>query len=98
MIKAYRARILSFDAQAAPSDSARLDEDGLLVIGANEQGRQVVQMVGDYNLLADEFKARYQDSPRAWPAAFTQDSPCSLWDFPDASYLAKIGVGPQPLF
>ena len=59
--KAYRARILSFDAQAAPSDSARLDEDGLLVIGANEQGRQVVQMVGDYNLLADEFKARHPD-------------------------------------
>ena len=63
MTQAYRARILSFDPQAEPSNSARLDEDGLLVVGANAQGRQVVQMVGDYNLLADEFKARYQDSP-----------------------------------
>jgi guanine deaminase len=61
MTQAYRARILSFDAQATPSNSARLDEDGLLVIGANEQGRQVVQMVGDYNLLADEFKSRHAD-------------------------------------
>jgi guanine deaminase len=59
--KAYRARILSFDAQAEPSNAARLDEDGLLVIGANEQGRQVVQMVGDYHLLADEFKTRHPD-------------------------------------
>jgi guanine deaminase len=63
MIQAYRARILSFDPQAESSQSARLEEDGLLVVGVNAQGRQVVQMVGDYNLLADEFKARYQDSP-----------------------------------
>jgi guanine deaminase len=59
--QAYRTRILSFEPQAEPSNSARLDEDGLLVIGANEQGRQVVQMVGDYNLLADDFKARHPD-------------------------------------
>ena len=64
MTKAYRARILSFDALAEPSNSARLEEDGLLVIGANEQGKQIVQMVGDYNLLAnsfEEFKTRYPD-------------------------------------
>ena len=61
MTQVYRARILSFDALAEPSNSARLEEDGLLVIGANEQGKQVVQMVGDYNLLADEFKTRHPD-------------------------------------
>ena len=61
MIKAYRARILSFDLNAVPSHAARLDEDGLLVVGANAQGRQVVQMVGDYNLLADDFKTRHPD-------------------------------------
>ena len=61
MTQAYRARILSFDPQAEPSNSARLEEDGLLVIGANAQRRQVVQMVGDYNLLADEFKTRHPD-------------------------------------
>jgi guanine deaminase len=59
--KAYRARILSFDTHAQPSNAARLDEDGLIVVGANEQGRQVVQMVGDYSLLADEFKSRHPD-------------------------------------
>jgi guanine deaminase len=58
-MKAYRARILSFDPQAAPSESARLDDDGLLVIGPNAQGRQVVQLVGDYGLLIDDFKARH---------------------------------------
>jgi guanine deaminase len=64
MPQAYRARILCFDPNAEPSQSARLEEDGLLVIGANEEGRQVVQMVGDYNLLAnsfEEFKARHPD-------------------------------------
>ena len=65
MTKAYRARILSFDAQAESINSvcnaARLDEDGLLVIGPNALGRQVVQMVGDYHLLADDFKARHPD-------------------------------------
>ena len=65
MTKAYRARILSFDAQAESINSvcnaARLDEDGLLVIGPNAQGRQVVQMVGDYHLLAEDFKARHPD-------------------------------------
>jgi guanine deaminase len=58
-VKAYRARILSFDPHAEPSRAARLDEDGLLVVGANAEGRQVVQMVGDYSLLIDDFKAKH---------------------------------------
>ena len=58
-MKAYRARILNFDPHAAPSESARLDDDGLLVIGPNAQGKQVVQMVGDYALLIDGFKAQH---------------------------------------
>ena len=36
--QAYRARILSFDPHAEPSNSARLDEDGLLVIGSERAG------------------------------------------------------------
>jgi guanine deaminase len=58
-VKAYRARILSFDPHAEPSQAARLDEDGLLVVGPNAQGRQVVQLVGDYGLLIDDFKANH---------------------------------------
>jgi guanine deaminase len=58
-MKAYRARILSFDPHAAPSESARLDDDGLLVVGPNAQGRQVVQLMGDYNLLIDDFKTQH---------------------------------------
>ncbi len=59
MTKAYRARILSFDPNAEPSKAARLDDDGLLVIGPNNQGRQVVRMVGDYSLLIDDFSAKH---------------------------------------
>jgi guanine deaminase len=62
MPQAYRARILFFDPNAEPSQSARLEEDGLLVVGPDAQGRQLVQMVGDYNLLAksfEEFKTRH---------------------------------------
>ncbi|MFI5446902.1 guanine deaminase [Polaromonas sp. UC242_47] len=46
-MKAYRAAILYF------SDTAQavLETDGLLVVGANTQGRQVVQAVGAYSEL-----------------------------------------------
>ncbi|MEY4425745.1 MAG: guanine deaminase [Pseudomonadota bacterium] len=64
MPQAYRTRILFFDPNAEPSQSARLEEDGLLVVGPNTVGRQVVQMVGDYKRLAksfEEFKTRFPD-------------------------------------
>jgi guanine deaminase len=64
MPQAYRARILFFDPNAEPSHSARLEEDGLLVVGPDAAGRQVVQMVGDYKRLAKsfgEFKTRFPD-------------------------------------
>jgi guanine deaminase len=58
-MKAYRARILSFDPSAEPSHAARMEEDGLLVIGLNPMGGQMVHMVGDYSHLIDSFKAQY---------------------------------------
>jgi guanine deaminase len=61
MPQAYRARILLFDPNAEPSLSARIEEDGLLVVGVNQQGRQVVQMIGDYRLLIDDLKAHHPD-------------------------------------
>ncbi|UUZ64647.1 guanine deaminase [Polaromonas sp. P1-6] len=43
-MKAYRASILYFSGPA----QAVFEEDGLLVVGPNAQGRQVVQAIGDY--------------------------------------------------
>jgi len=59
--RAYRAQILHFGSNAAPSQSARLLQDGLLVVGSNAQGRQVVQMLGDYHSLTKDFKTNHPD-------------------------------------
>jgi guanine deaminase len=59
--QAYRARILRFDATKSPSDSAIFEEDGLLVVAPNAAGRAVVQAVGNYSSLVDEFKSRHPD-------------------------------------
>ena len=50
-LTAYRAAILRFGADR----SAIYDEDGLLVIGPDAHGRQVVRAVGAYSSLAAEF-------------------------------------------
>lgn len=50
-MKAYRASILYFSGPA----EATLESDGLLVVGPNARGRQVVQAVGSYSQLAPRF-------------------------------------------
>jgi guanine deaminase len=50
-MKAYRAAILRFDDQ----HRAQYDEDGLLVVGPDAQGRQVVRAVGAYAALAPDY-------------------------------------------
>ncbi len=50
-MKAYRAAILSFAPARAPTHAALLEEDGLLLVAPDEQGRQVVQAVGPYREL-----------------------------------------------
>ncbi len=63
-MKAYRAAILRFDPARAPGEAAVLDDDGLLVVGANAKGRQVVQAVGSYQAL----QARFAHVPVThWP-------------------------------
>ncbi len=63
-MKAYRAAILRFDPARQPGQAALLEEDGLLVVGANDQGRQVVQAVGSYAAL----QARFSHLPVThWP-------------------------------
>ena len=57
-MNAYRASILYFADQGAPSlayPQAVFESDGLLVVGPNAQGRQVVQAVGPYRQLAPHF-------------------------------------------
>jgi guanine deaminase len=51
MTKAFRAAILRF----ADDQSAVYEADGLLVVGPDAQGREVVRAVGDYRALAPNF-------------------------------------------
>ena len=51
-MKAYRASLLYF---AGDSARAVFEEDGLLVVGPNEQGRQVVQAAGSYQRLHADY-------------------------------------------
>ena len=55
MIKAYRSSILRFATQGVPRHCAVFEEDGLLVVGPNAQGQSVVQAVGSYRDLKDQF-------------------------------------------
>ena len=50
-MKAYRAGLLRFDTQRAPDQSAIFDSDGLLLVGPNAAGVQVVQAAGSYQAL-----------------------------------------------
>jgi guanine deaminase len=50
-MKAYRASVLYFSGPA----QAVFESDGLLVVGPNAQGLQVVQAVGSYAALAPRF-------------------------------------------
>jgi guanine deaminase len=55
MMKAYRASLLWF---APPSDGvalARFEQDGMLVVGPNGQGRQVVQAIGAWQDLRSQY-------------------------------------------
>jgi len=54
-MKAYRAAILRFDPDREPRQSAIFEEDGLLVLGPDATGTHVVQAVGAYASLKDQF-------------------------------------------
>ncbi len=54
-MKAYRAAILRFATDCDPGQSAIYEQDGLLLVGVNAQGRQVVQAVGPYRELRTRF-------------------------------------------
>lgn len=58
-IQAYRARILRFASDTEPGNAAIFEEDGLLVVGPNANGRPIVQQVGDYRSLIANFTAQH---------------------------------------
>ncbi len=54
-MKAYRSALLWFAPSKDGSAQALYEEDGLLVVGPNASGRQVVQAIGPYRNLAAKF-------------------------------------------
>ena len=51
-MQGYRAALLRFDPAAAPQQAAVYEADGLLVVGPDARGTQVVQAAGDWATLA----------------------------------------------
>ena len=63
-MKAYRASLLWFAPHSEAPPQALFEEDGLLVVGPDAQGLQVVQAIGSWRTLAD----RYAQVPvEHWP-------------------------------
>ena len=63
-MQAYRAAILRFATDRDPGQSAIYEPDGLLVLGPNAQGREMVQAVGPWHAL----RARFPDlTVTHWP-------------------------------
>ena len=56
-MKAYRAALLHFPAGRDPATAAVYEEDGMLVVGSNAHGQDVVQAVGSFR----DVSARYPD-------------------------------------
>ena len=54
-MKAYRASLLYFDAADAAAGRALFEQDGLLVVGPDEEGRQVVQAIGCFQSLCRSY-------------------------------------------
>ena len=54
-MKAYRAAILRFATEREPHHAAIYEEDGLLMVGSDARGAQVVQAVGSYRDLKGQF-------------------------------------------
>jgi guanine deaminase len=54
-MKAYRASLLWFAPHSEGPARALYEEDGMLVVGPNAQGRQVVQAIGAWNTVSAQY-------------------------------------------
>lgn len=54
-MKAYRSALLYFKPEGDPDHHAIYEEDGLLVVGPNAQGTQVVQALGPYREITNKY-------------------------------------------
>jgi guanine deaminase len=63
-MKAYRAALLRFNPEREPRHAAIFEEDGVLVVGPDASGTQLVQAVGPYHELKDKFP---QVPVQHWP-------------------------------
>ena len=93
-MKAYRAAILRFATDREPRHAAIYDEDGLLVVGPNAQGLQVVQAVGPYR----ELHARYPDLVVThWPGRIIAPGFVDLHShYPQANVIGSPAEGLLP--
>ena len=74
-MKAYRSSILYFPDPALPR--AALEADGLLVVGPDARGRQVVQALGSYAELATRFALEFRAGQCPWDLACDIALPCA---------------------
>lgn len=58
-MKAYRASLLYFAEPGSQPGQATFESDGLLVVGPDAAGRQVVQAIGSYQQLASRVDSMY---------------------------------------
>ncbi|ABE43444.1 guanine deaminase [Polaromonas sp. JS666] len=58
-MKAYRASLLYFAAPESLPGQVTFEQDGLLVVGPDATGRQVVQAIGSYQQLASQVGSQY---------------------------------------
>ena len=93
-MKAYRAAILRFDPAPEPAHSAIYDEDGLLVVGPDANGVQVVHAVGSYR----ELRERFPEVPTEhWPGRIIAPGFVDMHiHFPQTNVIASPADGLLP--
>jgi guanine deaminase len=93
-MKAYRAAILRFATDRDPGQAAIYEQDGLLVVGPNAQGTQVVQAVGPWQ----ELRARFADLPVThWPGRIIAPGFVDLHShYPQTNVIASPAEGLLP--
>jgi guanine deaminase len=93
-MKAYRSSILYFKSDSDARDSAVYERDGLLVVGPNDRGSQVVQAIGPYR----EMQAHFAQVPKIhWPGRIIAPGFIDLHShYPQTNVIASPADGLLP--